>query len=610
MIYYQDVFHGGVTAGGFSTGLGAGSGVVDLYIEPGSTIRKAYLFAFSTINADEVLYINNSAFYFNSENRVASFGTTASWFSPIHLHVIEVTNWLQSNFTDSFNMEVPSQPGMPYEGVFAPYMCIAYNNPLMPPVNVAIFGNTQELIGNEEYNISNMNPINTQYPVGFSLYTDRTGSGFIETNEIYFNSAFLGVVGESDNVNWQWNGAGVKGHFYYQEVQLFGLDDDVANNSMSGTDGLADVSEYLDNNVTSCAFQLHHVNYPFQAATANNVNLAYTFAYTTPCQPFETTLTEEVETCHGDTAQLLATGGIDYEWLPEEDLSCYHCSDPVFVGDSSKVYTVRIWNTDSCSKVLPVKVNVRDVPESADIITNPATCGESDGDLIINGVSGGQPAYQYSIGDAWTGNASANMFSDLPGGDYTFYVRDQNQCYYSQDFTIEEINSVFAAFSANPQSGIEPLPVVFNNQSSGATDFEWSIENNTFTNFDTTYTFDSAGTYPVQLISWYNEPHCADTAIVTITVHPDYNHSLLVPTVYNPQNGPYQVFTKNIQRIEWQLYNAIGQHIYSIESDAGHEATILWNGSGYARGYYFYRIKFWDVEGVEYSERGKVLLMW
>lgn len=28
-----------------------------------------------------------------------------------------------------------------------------------------------------------------------------------------------------------------------------------------------------------------------------------------------------------------------------------------------------------------------------------------------------------------------------------------------------------------------------------------------------------------------------------------------------------------------------------------------------ARGYYFYPIKYWDVQGLEYKDRGKVLLM-
>src|SRR6056297_1715541 len=117
---YHDVFRGGITAGGFSTGLGEGSSEVSLYIEPGSTIRKAYLLAFSTFDASEVLYVNSNSFEFSSVNRVASFSHTNIAFSPVHLHLIDITEWMQANLTQTFILEVPSQSGLPFEGVFAP----------------------------------------------------------------------------------------------------------------------------------------------------------------------------------------------------------------------------------------------------------------------------------------------------------------------------------------------------------------------------------------------------------------------------------------------------------------------------------------------------------
>jgi hypothetical protein len=312
---------------------------------------------------------------------------------------------------------------------------------------------------------------------------------------------------------------------------------------------------------------------------------------------------------------LLATGGTStgpapaYEWLPEEGLSCYNCPNPVFEGDSSKVYTVRIWNTDSCSKVLPVKVNVLDAPHSASLSTNPATCGGAGGELIIGSISGGQSAYQYSLGNAWTGNPTANIFSNLPAGDYTFFVRDQNLCMYTQDFTIEEINTAQAAFTANPQSGTEPLAVQFNNQSSGSTDYQWSSGDSISNNFNFNYTFDTAGSYPVQLISWYNEPQCADTAYATIIVNPDYTHSLIIPTLYDNFETAYAIQTTHVVHISYELYNTIGQRLYHTEQQVNNGHTPLWHGSSYARGYYFFRLRYTTAEGNEFEERGKVLVV-
>ncbi|TVR36403.1 MAG: hypothetical protein EA392_15055 [Cryomorphaceae bacterium] len=188
-------------------------------------------------------------------------------------------------------------------------------------------------------------------------------------------------------------------------------------------------------------------------------------------------------------------------------------------------------------------------------------------------------------------------------------MRDQNQCFYAQPFTIEEFIPAIAAFTANPQEGTEPLTVQFNNQSSGATDFEWTVEGETFTTFQHQHTFDSAGSYPVQLISWYNEPHCADTATATIIVHPDYTHSLFLPTLYDNPSVAYTIQTTNVAHIRYELYNTIGQRLYHVEQEVNNGPTELWYGSSYATGYYFYRIRFTNVEGQQFEEKGKVLVV-
>jgi hypothetical protein len=43
-IFEQDIIKGGVTAAGFSTGQGSGSGSFNIHIEPGSDVKKAVKF--------------------------------------------------------------------------------------------------------------------------------------------------------------------------------------------------------------------------------------------------------------------------------------------------------------------------------------------------------------------------------------------------------------------------------------------------------------------------------------------------------------------------------------------------------------------------------------
>jgi len=44
IVYYQETCQCGVTGAGFSTALGNGNGNFSIYIEPGSTVKKALLF--------------------------------------------------------------------------------------------------------------------------------------------------------------------------------------------------------------------------------------------------------------------------------------------------------------------------------------------------------------------------------------------------------------------------------------------------------------------------------------------------------------------------------------------------------------------------------------
>ncbi len=284
IIFHQSVFHGGVIAGRYSTGMGTGSEVVYLHIEEGSSIRSAYILAYcSGLNTTSKLDINGAEYHFGESTRLTSFSHTNPFFSPIATHVIDFTSNLQANPASSFTVELFQLPGLPFLGVFAPYIYIEYENLNLSEVNSIIVINQYSLTGNEAYNVLNMNNINVDFPVGFSLYTDRTGSGFVPNEDVFFNSNFLGVVGGSDNVNSLWNFGGVKGHFHYQNNQLFGLDDDTPNSSMGDTDGLADVSSFLTNNATTCNFQLRNILYPNQPSNATSAKIAYFLSYIPTC---------------------------------------------------------------------------------------------------------------------------------------------------------------------------------------------------------------------------------------------------------------------------------------------------------------------------------------
>ena len=620
LVYYQDTFKGGVTGGGFSPAFSDFPGEIELYIEPESTVRRAFLFVtkYADPVSDNLLFNGITINLQNNGFNSSDFITVINPNGPREMSIVvkDITEYLEEESgLLNFQIQPPPASAADTNRYSENYVLIAYENENMPEVNCVAVINELSSAATMNYNFEDFNSIDIEHPTGFAVHGGHMCNTIWDGSYVFVNNQPIGLIG-GDDMNDLGTCTGSTGTFYYQGNELFGLSDDTANVTMHGPDALADISPYITNpNELEVRFD-YQLETPPNGPQTNPIWQLF-FAYTSTCAAFETTLTERVKMCASDsTVQLEATGGVStgsttgYEWWPAENLSCTDCPNPVYTGNESANYHVQIWNNDSCSKILPVRIDVVDVPDNVNIATTAATCSENNGVLSINNVSGGKSPYLYNIGGNWTTNPYA--FDELEGGDYTLTIQDQNDCVLQQNFTIAEENLAHASFSANPQSGTEPLEVDFNNESSGTTNYEWSQGDSISNAFNFSYTFDSAGSYPVQLISWYNEPHCADTAMTTIIVNPappDLSHHIFMPTLYDTQTGDFFIETTNVQRVEFTLYNAIGQHIYSTALDVSDGRTDLWNGSRHARGYYFFRIKYWDVQGLEFKERGKVLVV-
>jgi hypothetical protein len=515
-IFYQNHLKGEVVCLGYSPGASGGTfaGAYEIpSIASGSILQKAILLVGRVGQAPNMSFLLNSDLLeLNSTNQVSSTFDIPNYGGPSAIHAFDVTTSIGINsiveISSDFNQNLSSNKYTDF------ILFLVYENTSLSTTGITIYLNTLDFGEiNLAYTIDNLPLIENNTDVGFSICSSYVCDTIQDGELVFVNSTFLGVIG-GDEENAGLCGGPI-GCFLYSSNTLFGLCDDIANENVSGTDALANIQAFMPDNSNSLNIDFEYQSPSWPLGVGTNIIWGFTLAYTTPCQPFETTLTEEVAICRGDSTQLLATGGsaslpVAYEWLPQEDLSCYDCPNPVFVGDSTRHYTVRIWSTDSCSKVLPVKVLVYDVPTQASLNLNPATCSESNGSLSISNVVGGTPQYVYNIG----GNSSTNPnFNNLAPGVYNLQITDANICTYNQPFTIEEINPVTAAFTANPQQGVAPLNVNFTNQSTGANLYQWLVNTQTFESFNLNYTFDTAATYPVQLIASYNEPHCADTAL-------------------------------------------------------------------------------------------------
>src|SRR5690554_7715288 len=72
-VFYQDICKCGITGAGFSTAMGAGTGSFQIYIEPGSTVIKSFLFVQPFGNAkDTLITLKANGYALNVNNQITN----------------------------------------------------------------------------------------------------------------------------------------------------------------------------------------------------------------------------------------------------------------------------------------------------------------------------------------------------------------------------------------------------------------------------------------------------------------------------------------------------------------------------------------------------------
>ena len=180
-------------------------------------------------------------------------------------------------------------------------------------------------------------------------------------------------------------------------------------------------------------------------------------------------------------------------------------------------------NPDICTASVMVTVG-EPLSVSCSISINDATCGLSNGSLIVTAM-GGNGNYLYSL-DGGLNTQASNVFSNLPGGSYTVTVidPDANQpCASSCDATINETNNLSCSIaSTNPTCGNTDgslIVTVANGSgnftytiSGGTVPLPYSQANNSFANL-------GGGTYTITVVDEdaVNTSFCFTTCMITLT---------------------------------------------------------------------------------------------
>jgi gliding motility-associated-like protein len=163
---------------------------------------------------------------------------------------------------------------------------------------------------------------------------------------------------------------------------------------------------------------------------------------------------------------------------------------------------------------------------------------------------------------------------------------------------------VHAAFTANPTSGIEPLPVDFTNLSTGATSYIWIFgDGNGSTATNPSNTFVTAGVYTTTLVAIAGS--CIDSATVTIVVEPAL--FIEVPNVFTPNgdraNDVFYIHARGVKELSLVIFNRWGKKVHEASG-----ANASWDGSGANDGTYFYIMHAEGNDGNTVDKQGTINL--
>jgi PKD repeat protein len=612
---FQDTWRGSVKCTGFSVGAtAAGSEIVDLSIPSGSEIKKIYLLTYSLFDPDSTLIsINGVNIEWDKLFKISEVYYPL-YFTNYKIHLSDVTNIISTNTLTNTLVEIRNSCGIITAGCgfFGAHFFVLSNNSSDSLINFSLNVPNQPVIDSENYQISNLNPVNTAHETAFSVYLDRSLELIEDGSFIRINGSLLGYVYGEDIQNVNYLLSGVQGNFEYRNNIISGLNDDLPDFQMDHHDALSNISSILPNNTTNFILEIKHF-YPNAPSWANN-HLAFPLAYSTPCQPQNVTVTPDTTICPNSQVQLSATGGTSsgtapaYEWWPQKDLSCYDCPNPIFSGDSSQFYTVRIWGSDSCSVVRPIMIHVRTKPKTTFYNQSNSLCADST--AFVNWQTAGANTYSLDNGAF----QPAGFYNQLPAGEHLLTVRDAFGCTYDTLVLIDDYSSVVANLSVSPLSGEAPLVVQITNQSTEFTDYSWSVNNTIQPNASNSFEAFTAGEYTVQLIAWQNDPTCADTAFQTISVTSAGFYiigSSLVSAGSNAQNT-FSVLTNGTPIVKVNLYDAQGRLLKTktnLQLTAG--SNTIWSASelsDIASEMVLYRIE-WQNAAESGELKGKVLFL-
>ncbi|WP_204345082.1 T9SS type B sorting domain-containing protein [Psychroserpens algicola] len=201
-------------------------------------------------------------------------------------------------------------------------------------------------------------------------------------------------------------------------------------------------------------------------------------------------------------------------------------SSDTFSGLTEGTYTVTIKDANDCTIITnQITIEALDPPTDLTFDNTPVTCPSNTATINITGTTGGTGVLEYQIiapAAYSTPYQTSTAFTGLEPGTYTFQVRDENDCVYSESYTIDPIPTPTIAVVLTSDLNCTTSPdAVITGTITGTAPFTYavSIDGGTYTSLGATgtpftYTASTDGTYQFEIT---DANGCtAESTIITI----------------------------------------------------------------------------------------------
>ncbi|WP_179347648.1 T9SS type B sorting domain-containing protein [Winogradskyella pacifica] len=198
-----------------------------------------------------------------------------------------------------------------------------------------------------------------------------------------------------------------------------------------------------------------------------------------------------------------------------------------FSNLSAGTYTVIVMDVTGCASAMAdITINELNPPTDLTFSNSPVACPSNTATISITGTTGGVGILEYQItapASAVTAYQTSTDFSGLEPGTYTFQVKDENDCVYSESHTIVPTPSPTLSVVLTKDLDCAASPdAVLTGTVTGAAPYTYSvsIDGAAYTDLGTTgtpftYSAATAGTYQLQIT---DANGCsAESSVITVT---------------------------------------------------------------------------------------------